>query len=211
MRTLLEAVTKFSFANPDQKPGDQVRGTDKAKTTGNQHPFKGRLVGGESVDHDDDTLEESLMYEYKIFVEADPLVSNVSAQGTTTGTAQQPAGQQPGTTAQNPQQPQQPGQQAPQQNTAQTAADLAQTKSDLTSNLPQIKSFANQNSDDPQLQQMNIPKTVDALTKDPSKLTPTDGQSLAKLAGIVKPALSKSTGVSQLKNVLRTQQNQGQQ
>ena len=120
MRTLLEAVTKFSFANPDQKPGDQVRGTEKAKTTGNQHPFKGRLVGtGESVDHDNDNLEESLMYEYKLFVEADPLVSNVSAQGTTTGNAS-PTGntaQQPASTAatQNPQQPQQAAGQPAQQ------------------------------------------------------------------------------------------------
>ena len=89
---------------------------------------------------------------------------------------------------------------------------LFRSKSELTSNLPQLKAFANQ-SDDPQLKQMNIPKTVDALTKDPTKLTPTDGQNLAKLAGIVKPVLAKSTGVSQLKNVLRTQQqqNQGQQ
>ena len=44
MKKLLEAVTKFA-GEPEQKPGDQVRGTDKAKTGSKQHPFKGKLVG----------------------------------------------------------------------------------------------------------------------------------------------------------------------
>ena len=37
---------EFAFANPEQKPGDQVRGTEKAtaKKSG-EHPFAGRLVG----------------------------------------------------------------------------------------------------------------------------------------------------------------------
>lgn len=53
----------YDFAGkPEQKPGDQVRGTEKAKKTGyepgtpyKKHPFQGRLVGGssESVKHDD--------------------------------------------------------------------------------------------------------------------------------------------------------------
>ncbi len=38
--------SKFSFANPKQKPGDQVRGTEVAKNKkSGEHPFKGRLVG----------------------------------------------------------------------------------------------------------------------------------------------------------------------
>lgn len=46
------AETKFSFANPKQKPGDQVRGTEKAKKS-KDHPFKGRLVGAaESVERE---------------------------------------------------------------------------------------------------------------------------------------------------------------
>jgi hypothetical protein len=36
---------KFRFANPKQRPGDQVRGTEKAVRKKGQHPFKGRLVG----------------------------------------------------------------------------------------------------------------------------------------------------------------------
>lgn len=47
MRTLLEKMWKFSGEEVGQKPGDQVRGTEKAKKTkGNKHPFQGRLVGG---------------------------------------------------------------------------------------------------------------------------------------------------------------------
>ena len=65
MKRLLESMTKFSFANPKQKPGDQWRGTDRG-TPGN------KLVGGaaESEENDSelDELKESLMTEYKNFV-----------------------------------------------------------------------------------------------------------------------------------------------
>ena len=44
---------KFQFANPKQRPGDQVRGTEKAVSKKGQHPFKGRLVGT-----DEDKLDE---------------------------------------------------------------------------------------------------------------------------------------------------------
>ena len=38
--------SKFAFANPKQRPGDQVRGTERAvKKKSGEHPFKGRLVG----------------------------------------------------------------------------------------------------------------------------------------------------------------------
>lgn len=38
--------SKFAFANPKQKPGDQVRGTERAtKKKSGAHPFAGRLVG----------------------------------------------------------------------------------------------------------------------------------------------------------------------
>ena len=39
---------KFAGEEVGQKPGDQVRGTDKATAKGTDHPFKGRLVGEES-------------------------------------------------------------------------------------------------------------------------------------------------------------------
>lgn len=50
MRHLLETVTKFA-GEPEQKPGDQVRGNEPMprKGSGKKHPHQGRLVGGESI------------------------------------------------------------------------------------------------------------------------------------------------------------------
>lgn len=44
---MLAKENKISFAGElvGQKPGDQVRGTEKAKSSRTQHPFHGRLVG----------------------------------------------------------------------------------------------------------------------------------------------------------------------
>lgn len=45
MKKLLEAINKFS-GEPEQTPGDQVRGDEKAKPSKDgKHPFQGRLVG----------------------------------------------------------------------------------------------------------------------------------------------------------------------
>lgn len=58
---LLEGQQKYAGEEVGQKPGDQVRGTDKAKTGGKDHPFKGRLVG------EDTTLEDRLAKKYQDF------------------------------------------------------------------------------------------------------------------------------------------------
>lgn len=71
MRKLLEAVTKFA-GEPEQKAGDQVRGKEKATPTKSdgEHPFKGRLVGGESKDpsllQDLSKLSEEMTTEWKL-------------------------------------------------------------------------------------------------------------------------------------------------
>ena len=67
MKDLLE---KMTFAGePEQKPGDQVRGTDKVKTVKRtvpyqKHPLQGKLVGAgaaeESVEHIADQLRKEL-------------------------------------------------------------------------------------------------------------------------------------------------------
>jgi hypothetical protein len=57
MRKLLEAMNKFA-GEPEQKAGDQVRSTEKAKQGGKEHPFKGRLVGGESAEPNSNMLGE---------------------------------------------------------------------------------------------------------------------------------------------------------
>lgn len=63
MIKLVKLVEGKEFAGEEvgQKPGDQVRGTDKAKAKGTDHPFKGRLVG------EDTTLEDVLTKKYQDF------------------------------------------------------------------------------------------------------------------------------------------------
>lgn len=58
---LVEGQQEFAGEKVGQKPGDQVRGTDKAKVGGKDHPFKGRLVG------EDTTLEDVLSKKYQDF------------------------------------------------------------------------------------------------------------------------------------------------
>jgi len=68
MRTLLESMNKFAGEKVGQKPGDQVRGTEKAKASKTGHPFKGRLVGGESADGVSEDIEAELREEYEQYV-----------------------------------------------------------------------------------------------------------------------------------------------
>lgn len=84
MKKLLEAINKFS-GEPKQKPGDQVRGTDKVKTVKRgkgpytKHPMQGKLVGGDSRNYQDramiETIEDRLLekwQEFKDTVDARP-------------------------------------------------------------------------------------------------------------------------------------------
>ena len=99
----LEEGSKVKFAGePKQRPGDQVRGTDRAVGKKGQHPFQNRLVGGESILRDleaalHETPARDLMREYQDFVNEAP-VSPMPA----------PTGQQ-----QNPNPNQNPAQQDP--------------------------------------------------------------------------------------------------
>jgi predicted DNA-binding WGR domain protein len=78
MRKLLEAVSKFA-GEPEQKPDDQVKGTDVAKKGSKEHPFKGQLVGdskdnmlrGLSQVAEDKSLEWELAEDYAKFMEDD--------------------------------------------------------------------------------------------------------------------------------------------
>ena len=115
MKKLLESMTKFA-GEPEQKPGDQVRGHEKATK---QNPFKGRLVGGANESKEgycdacdrvesqcvcDKELEESLMQEYKYFVKEAPVapaapgtspVANINPAATGTAATQTPPAGQP--------------------------------------------------------------------------------------------------------------------
>lgn len=68
MRTLLESMNKFAGQAAGQKPGDQVRGTEKAKPSKAGHPFKGRLVGGESADGVSEDVELEIREAYEQYV-----------------------------------------------------------------------------------------------------------------------------------------------
>lgn len=75
MKRLLEKMDQFAGQAVGQKPGDQVRGTEKAtKKKSGEHPFKGRLVGAsESILKDLDnqitegSTERNLVEEYQRF------------------------------------------------------------------------------------------------------------------------------------------------
>ena len=70
MSSMKDLLEKMTFAGePKQKPGDQVRGTDKVKTVKRtvpyqKHPLQGKLVGAgaaeESVEHIADQLRKEL-------------------------------------------------------------------------------------------------------------------------------------------------------
>lgn len=88
MRRLLETVTKFA-GEPEQKPGDQVRGSDPMpkKGGGKKHPHQGRLVGGESILREleqqivEGNVERRLRKEFNQFNEFAPSGSNDGNDG----------------------------------------------------------------------------------------------------------------------------------
>jgi len=68
MRDLLEKMNKFA-GEPEQKPGDQVRGTEKA-TKSEKHPFLKRLVG-ELKKPQTRNVEQELAEQWLLFQEED--------------------------------------------------------------------------------------------------------------------------------------------
>jgi hypothetical protein len=181
MRKLLESMDKFA-GEPKQKAGDQVRGTDNPK----KHGFGDRLVG------EDHELTESLMKEYRDFVEMAPgtpaanptsPVANINPAGTgvanvaATGSSVKPI---------------QPGQPVQQQTPQQAAALAQKEKLDLTKNIGTLKTI------DPNL---NVGKITAAMQKDPSKVTAVDAQQLAQLSNTLEPVIKNTAGMSNLRSL----------
>jgi hypothetical protein len=80
---ILETLHKFA-GEPEQKAGDQVRGTEKAVVKNNQHPFKDRLVGAsESVDAECDSVMSPL--EKKLRARWQQTKAGIQEYGMTTG------------------------------------------------------------------------------------------------------------------------------
>lgn len=191
MRKLLESMDKFA-GEPEQKSGDQVRGTDNPKKSSQKHGFGDRLVG------EDHELTESLMKEYRDFVEMAPgtpaanptsPVANINPAGTgvanvaATGSSVKPI--QPG-------QPLQPGQSAQQQTPQQAAALVQKEKLALTKNIGTLKTI------DPNL---NVGKITAAMQKDPSKVTAVDAQQLAQLSNTLEPVIKNTAGMNNLRSL----------
>jgi hypothetical protein len=185
MRKLLESMDKFA-GEPEQKAGDQVRGTDNPKKSGQKHGFGDRLVG------EDHELTESLMKEYRDFVEMAPgtpaanptsPVANINPAGTgvanvaATGSSVKPI---------------QPGQPVQQQTPQQAAALAQKEKLDLTKNIGTLKTI------DPNL---NVGKITAAMQKDPSKVTAVDAQQLAQLSNTLEPVIKNTAGMSNLRSL----------
>jgi uncharacterized protein (DUF2252 family) len=90
LRKLLESMHEFS-GEPEQKPGDQVRGTDKAKKT-DKHPFLKRLVGeAQATAHERDLKKQFAMFkEYQMPVQRRVREQQMAAPAPTTAPAGTP-------------------------------------------------------------------------------------------------------------------------
>jgi hypothetical protein len=78
---------KHVFANPKQKPGDQVRGTEKAVSKNNEHPFKNRLVGAS------ESVGARLLKSYADYLEEYGMTTGGTATGASAKNATTPADQ----------------------------------------------------------------------------------------------------------------------
>jgi hypothetical protein len=72
-KKLLEAMDTFAGEKAGQKPGDQVRGTDKAAPNKGKHPFLKRLVGELKQPKSVHKYEQELSESWLEFKEAAPV------------------------------------------------------------------------------------------------------------------------------------------
>lgn len=219
MRKLLESIDKFS-GEPKQKPGDQVRGHEKATSSkSKKHPFAGRLVGANesTEEYFDQDLVDSLMLEYKMFEvgnlaqnqeqpdQPNSPVAQINPPGTGTANsnpALQAQGDQKSSLASKANdQPGQPGQTQQPANSQQAAQKMKQA-ADLTKNITGLKSL------DPTL---NIQKTVDAIEKDPQHVTAADAEALAHVVNAIEPMLKNNQAAAGLTSNLKRMAAKGPQ
>jgi hypothetical protein len=178
-RKKVREAGKYPFAGqPEQKPGDQVRGTEKARKRGNKHPFQGRLVGGAAESTD---LSSQLAWQFLSFLKEDG-IPPIPAPGAATVPAAAP-GAAPSTAANT------------QANTSAVTNNVQAMKDQqaLTKNLAQLKTI------NPQI---NPAKLATAITKDPRTLTPADARSLGVIAQTIKPAINNMGSLNQLKGAV---------
>jgi len=78
-KKLLEAMDEFAGEKAGQKPGDQVRGTDKAAPNKGKHPFLKRLVGELKQPKSVHKYEQELSEAWLEFKEAAPVPGQPAA------------------------------------------------------------------------------------------------------------------------------------
>jgi hypothetical protein len=130
-KKLLEAMDEFAGEKAGQKPGDQVRGTDKAASNKGRHPFLKRLVGELKQPKSTHKYEQELSEAWLEFKEAAPAPVPGQPAAAPGAVAAPPAGAAPA-----PATPPKPGQPAPIDPKA--AADLKKNLTSLKTVLPDL-------------------------------------------------------------------------
>lgn len=211
MKDLLEKIMKFA-GEPEQKPGDQVRGTEKA-TKGDKHPFLKRLVG-ELKKPRTRNLEKELSEQWSVFQEED--LGVVPKRPARPGSREEKVGRRghkevpryrsvketvpaaPGTPAPTgvtkPGQPAQPGTTKPGQQTAQqpvdpaAAAAIKQSLSKLKTSVPGL----------------DVTKATNTIAKADAdvKLNPTDQATVSKMAPQLANVMKNPQMAGQLKMMI---------
>jgi hypothetical protein len=212
MRKLLESLDRFA-GEPQQRAGDQVRGTDKAHAHAKQHPFNTRLVGEEEEHCDacdrvknkyvcDDELRESLMLEYQYFIEqpvggtADNKtspVANINPAGQGVTKPDDKADAAATTTTTNTLKPQ--GTKPTTPDAAAAAAQHMLDKQALKQGLSSLKAVA---------PNQNVDRAVQALQNDPTKLSSADAKALGDLTNdVIEPMLKDPASAGAIRNAVQ--------
>ena len=193
MRKLLESMDRFA-GEPEQRPGDQVRGKDKAKQHAKQHPFTNRLVGETAK------LAESLMLEYQYFIEqpvggqadnnSSPVANiNPAGQGVKKPGEQDDMNKAQTTNTLKPQ-----GTNPTTPDAAAAAAQAALDKQALKKGLSSLRTVA---------PNQNIDRAVHALQSDPTKLGPADAKALGDLTNdVIEPMLKDPATAGTIRNAV---------
>ena len=182
-KKLLEAMDKFAGEKVGQKPGDQVRGTEKAKPNKGKHPFLKRLVGELKQPKSTHKYEQELAEAWLEFKEAAPVVPGqpAAAPGATPTTPPGAAAKPAAPTA-----PVKPGQPAPID--PQAAADLKKSLTNLKTVLPGL----------------DVTKATTSMAKADTgaQLSPADQAIVGKIAPQIADVIKNPQTATQLKTLL---------
>lgn len=181
-KKLLEAMDKFAGEKVGQKPGDQVRGTERAAPNKGKHPFLKRLVGELKQPKSTHKYEQELSEAWLDFKETAPVPGQPApapgaAQQPAAGAAAQPAATTPTTP------PAKPGQPDPK-----TAAELKKGLTNLKTVLPGL----------------DVTKATTSMAKADSgtQLSPADQAIVGKIAPQIADVIKNPQMATQFKAMI---------